>query len=268
MQYQSEPKKEDSLGNLETPRNCEANRSVAGPQGDLHNCEALQALTGPSGTFLGHVMLTAPNPFIQALPEQHRRLVEQVISTKAYGELNKAISELVKLGGLDSTKALVCLLSEATTTDGALAEVSLGGRHVVVYALCRALLKTAGATRLSEYESIHPERHLTKSEARDVWRLVHSLAKGDHGDIETATGARGLLFERFAELPGVGGILQLALKASQLMGGAPSGSPPKLLFVLYDLPWSFRSKLPFASVDSREGNLAEILFQRQKRDNN
>lgn len=205
--------------------------------------------------------LSSQHPKLDGLPASIRLLVEKALSAEYYEHVSDAVLDLVKIGGFDAAKAISYILSEATSDQGALANLSLGGRHVTVYSLCKALLKLAGASRISLIRDVEPQVQLTRSEKKEVWELVRSLARGNHGDVETATGARSVFFERFADIPGVGKALDLVLKASMWIDGAPSGGPPRLLFVMHDLPWAFRSKLGFASVESRKGNLAEIFYR-------
>lgn len=202
------------------------------------------------------------DPRIDSLPEEHQTLVLRALAPESYPEFGGSLRSLVRLGGMDSIRALAILLSETTSDDGALADLSMGGRHVTVYSLTKAMLKIADVSRLSLYEDIEPSVSLTKKEKREVWDFVKSLAIGEHGDVEVATGVRSLLFERMGQITGVGTALEIILRIGGMIDGKPSGSPPRLLFVLYDLPWVFRSKIPFASVDSRKDNLAELLYRR------
>ena len=228
----------------------------SGPHGVRPLAEEL--LQSPSGGSTSEDPFSA---FAEFLPKTQLKIVQKALSGDSCCIFSDAVNELVGIGGPDSVKALVCILSQAVTDDGALANLSMRGRHVTVYTLSRALLKTADATRLSSLEGVEPKQKLSRYEKQQVWQLIRSLAKGDHGDAETAMGVRGLLFERFAEIPIIGKVLDFALRASILFDGAPSGGPPRLLFVLYDLPWALRSKLPFASLDTRANNLAEILYR-------
>jgi hypothetical protein len=201
------------------------------------------------------------NSRIDTLPDEQQKLVRSILSNKDNSELYESLRALVCLGGMESAKAIAILLSEVTTDKGALAQLSLGGRHVTVYSLTKAMLKIAEDNRLGGYESIVATRRLAKAEKREIWDFVKSLARGDHGDVEVATGVRGLLFERFCNLPVVGGRLHVLLNIAGRIDGTPSGAPPRLLFVLFDLPWILRSKIPFASTESRKGNLAELLYR-------
>ena len=69
----------------------------------------------------------------QSLPVPQRKIVEKVLLSGTYSDLFEAERELVKLGGIDSVRALACLLSEVVTDQGKLTNISLGGRHVPVY---------------------------------------------------------------------------------------------------------------------------------------
>lgn len=198
------------------------------------------------------------------LPNRQAQLAGKALSADEYATFSDAVRELVKIGGIDSVKALVCILSQAITGDGTLAKLSVGGRHVTVYELSKALLKTAGASKLSDYDGLIPEQELSSHDRRQVWNLIRALARGDHGDAETTMGVRGLLFERVAKTPVLGTVINVALRAAAFFDGAPSGSPPRLLFELYDLPWAIGSNHPSASADLRSNNLAEILYRGQK----
>lgn len=200
----------------------------------------------------------SPGSLCSRLPDSLRQLVESACAIDRYELFSEAVSKIVKIGGIDAAKALALIIAQ--TAQDNITYHSTGGRHVTIYTLCNAMLRLTGAKRLDDLMSIDPQKKLTRDESKQVRQFVRFLAVGDHGDIETAMGARSVFFVRAASLPLVGGVIEGLLNISAGLGKvAHEGGPPTLLFKLIDLPWKIYSKIPSASQDSRKNNFADIM---------